>query len=78
MARIRLSTLQYIKDEGGLVVPHYRAYYFTSQIQQLGGWGMIDLADPIPRLLAIPDESISALTWLEAVYLYLDPGAPTL
>lgn len=59
------------------MVPHPRAYYLASQLQQLGGWGMIDLANPIRRLLDIPCESASALTWLEAGYMHLDPRAPT-
>lgn len=78
MARIGLATLQYNKEEGGLAVPHSRAYYLASQLQQLGGWGLIDMSDPICRLLALTDESTTALTCLEAGYMHFDPGAPTI
>lgn len=38
---------------------------------------MVDLTDPIRRLLVTPDENISALDCLEAGYMNLDPKALT-
>lgn len=71
--------LQYNMDEGGLAAPHSRAYYLASQLQQLGGWEIIDTSDPICRLLHVTGgEDITALASLEAGYLHLDPGAPTI
>lgn len=70
-------TLQYRKDKGGLAVPQSRACYLASQLQQLGGWGVIDLADATRRLLATWNENMTALAYLEAGFMHLDPEAPT-
>lgn len=62
--------LQAGKDQG-LVVPHARAYFLASQIQQLGGWGVIALSDSIRNVL-IPEESAhSALLHLEGGFSHL-------
>lgn len=78
-ARISLLMLPYSKHEGGLAAPHSRAYYLASQLQQLGGWGLTDISDPIRKLLHVTSEdNTTALTCLEAGYPHLDPGAPTI
>lgn len=37
VARVKLTTLQYPKDQGGLVVPHSLTYFLATQLQQLTG-----------------------------------------
>lgn len=65
-ARISLSTLQYGKDQGGMAVPHSRAYYLSSLLQQLAGWGHVDPLDPITNIIIPHGAGDFALTHLEA------------
>lgn len=64
------------KDQGGLAVPHSRAYYIASQIQQLGG--LLDPLDLVRNMLIPVDSEYSALAHLEEGFTHLPSDIPTI
>lgn len=54
-----------------MAVPHARVYYFGAQLQQLDGWGKVDSADPICKLLIPQGANMPALAFLEAGFPHL-------
>ena len=77
VARIRLSTLQYDKDQGGAAVPNPKFYFLASQMQHLCGMGRANDNDSIDTLLRAGSGSASVLASLEAGFPHLPRAAPT-
>lgn len=77
MAHIRLTTLQMGKDQGVLAVPHSRAYFLASQIQQLRGWELSDPSNSVRNMLILEGSDYSAFAHLEKGFSHLSSELPT-
>lgn len=78
VARVKLTTLHYPKDQGGLAVLHTHTYFLAAQLQHLTGWDLPNTLDP-SRTLVIPSVvDYSAMSQLEQGLPDLTPHCPTL
>lgn len=78
--KISLHLINYpTNGEGsrGLVVPHSRTCYIAPQIQQLGGWGLLEPLDSVRNMLIPEDSAYSVLAHLEEGFPNLPSDSPT-
>lgn len=78
VARVKLTTLQYPKDEGGLAFPHSLTYFLASQLQHLTGWDLPLVADPSRTLLIRSLLEFSILSQMEMGLPELPSQCPTI
>lgn len=83
MAQNKCPKLVYLpcklkKEQGSLAIPHSRAYYIASQIQQLGGGVRWTRWVPLGSFLYHRNSTCPALTYLEAGFTHIDTTVPTI
>lgn len=77
VASLKLTTLQYPKDQGGLAVPRAFTYFLAAQLQQLTGWDIPNMLDPSRTLLISSLADYFAVSQVEQGFSDMAPRCPT-